>query len=164
MKTSNILMIIFIGVSLLLSILTYIYFPFYKLNGFDKGLEGVLLFASISLGFYGACLSVLASIFHTKVVRTIMSDKEEKKEFSIIVFSTLISGFITVFLTIGFRVILGSSILKEHLKLINSLWVFFTLLFVSMNFLFVLISFLIFFKNTEIKKDSVYKPILKDVK
>ena len=101
MKTSNILLLVFVGVSVILAIVVYFYCPFYKLEGFDKGLEGVLLFSSISLGFYGACLSVIASIFNTKIVKSIMNEKGEKKEFSLIVFSTLITGFVTVFTTIA---------------------------------------------------------------
>jgi hypothetical protein len=161
LKTSNILLLVFVGVSVILAIVVYFYCPFYKLEGFDKGLEGVLLFSSISLGFYGACLSVIASIFNTKIVKSIMSEKGEKKEFSLIVFSTLITGFVTVFTTIAYRVILASSIWIDKLDLINSIWIFFVMLYVSMNMLFIILSFLIFLNNGEEKKQSVYVPKLK---
>lgn len=165
MKTSDKLIIFFIGLSLIISILSYFYLPFYKLKGFDKGLEGVLLFSSISLGFYGACVSVIASIFNTKVVQSILKDKEEKKEFSIIVFSTLITGFITVFLTIAYRVIIESNIFIKYLNIINSLWIFFTLCFVSMNILFIIITFLIFLSNSDNRKnEKVFHPEPKNSK
>jgi len=162
LKTSNVLLFVFIGVSVIISCIVYFYCPFYKLTGFDKGLEGVLLFSSISLGFYGACLSVIASIFHTKIVQTIMKEKDEKKEFSIVVFSTLITGFITVFSTISYRVILASNVLLEQLDLVNAIWIFFVVLFVSMNVLFILISFLIFLNNNEGKTEKVIVPTLKN--
>lgn len=162
MKTSNILYLVFVGVSVGLAIVVYNFCPFYKLGGFDKGLEGVLLFSSISLGFYGACLSVIASIFNTKIVKSIMNEKGEKKEFSLIVFSTLITGFVTVFFTIAYRVILASAIWIEKLDLINSIWVFFVMLYVSMNMLFIILSFLIFLSNGEREKQPVYVPKLKD--
>lgn len=162
MKTSNILFLLFIGVSVVIAILVYYFCPFYKLSGFDKGLEGILLFSSISLGFYGACLSVIASIFNTKIVQTILKEKGEKREFSLIVFSTLIIGFVTVFSTIAYRVILASNIWDEHLSLINSLWSFSVMLYVNMNMLFIILSFLIFLNNSEQKKENVYVPKLKD--
>lgn len=158
MKTSNKLLILFVSVSVILSVVTYLYLPFYELIGFDKGLEGVLLFSSISLGFYGACLSVLASIFNTKVVQSILEDKDEKKEFSYVIFGTLITGFLTVFLTIAYRVIIASNILTDLLQYINAVWVFFTLCFISMDILFISISFLVFLNNSDKKKKAPFVP------
>ncbi|GIO26373.1 hypothetical protein J43TS3_09840 [Ornithinibacillus bavariensis] len=68
-------------VSILLGALVFNFTSFYSFKGFDKALDGVLLFSStsISLGFYGACLSVIASIFNNKVIREIIQEKEEKR-------------------------------------------------------------------------------------
>src|SRR5699024_10400508 len=125
----------------------YIFFPFYNINGVEKALEGMLLLSSISLGFYGACLSVLASIFHTNVVKEIMHDEEDRKEFIIISCFTLLIGFFTVISTIVYQVMLSNG--QFNLNIINSLWFSIVFLFFCMKVLFILIIFLIFFNNND---------------
>lgn len=137
-------------ISFLSSILVYIFIPLYAIKGVDKALEGVLLLSSISLGFYGACLSVFASIFNTKPVKELMSDKEYRKEFIIVSSFSLISGFFTVFSTITYQVMLeNGSLMENTLRIVNSFWIGITVLFLAFNILFVLISFLIFFSNND---------------
>lgn len=150
MKLSTKTISCFSAISIIVGICVYLYFPFFKYKGFEKALEGVLLLSSISLGFYGACLSVLASIFNTKIVREIMKDSNYKKEFVIISTMALMTGFTTVIITIIYQVLLengGPS--TGFMNILNSIWFVSFLLFISHSVLFVLISFLIFFKNTE---------------
>ncbi|MDW0113853.1 hypothetical protein QT711_11700 [Sporosarcina saromensis] len=140
----------FSALSFIVGIGVYLYFPFFGYKGFEKALEGVLLLSSISLGFYGACLSVLASIFNTKIVREIMKDSNYKKEFVVISSMALLTGFITVIITIIYQVLLeNGSPSYEFMNILNSIWFVSFLLFISHSILFVLISFIIFFKNTE---------------
>jgi hypothetical protein len=158
---------IFLGVSLLISIvvgiLVYLYTDFYNFVGFNKALEGVLLFTSISLGFYGACISVIASIFNTKIVKSIMSDPNDKREFVILVSTTLVNGLLTIVITIIYQVFLeNGSVEINILKVINAFWSSFVIMFIGMNILFILVSFLIFFNNKEQdEKEFVYIPTLK---
>lgn len=83
-------------ISILIAILVYNLFPFYEFKGVEKALDGILLLSSISLGFYGASLSVLASIINTSVIKNIMNDNEERKELLIISSLTLLVGFFTI--------------------------------------------------------------------
>ncbi|WP_438312203.1 hypothetical protein [Sporosarcina sp. FA9] len=137
-------------VSLLSGIFSYFYLPLHKITGIEKALEGILLLSSISLGFYGACLSVFASIFNTPVVKELMNDKEYRKEFLVVASASLISGFLTVSATIVYQVMMANETLGNSvLRITNSFWIAITLLFLSFNLLFVLVSFLIFFSNTE---------------
>lgn len=151
-------------ISLITGFLVYIFFPFYDYIGADKALEGMLLLSSISLGFYGACLSVLASIFNTKVVKEIMKDNEEKKEFVIISCFTLLTGFFTAIITIIYQVMLSNG--QVALDIINSLWFFVILLFFCMKLLFVLMIFMILFNNKDEddKETKVYLPNIKSTK
>lgn len=156
------------GVSLIISVisgvLVYNFTSLYKIDGFDKALESVLQFSSISLGFYGTCMSVLASIFNTKVVKGIMKDKEDRMEFIIIACSTLIVGFLTVVTTIVYQVMIeNKNVSNLCLDLVSSFWSAFCVMFVCMIFLFTVISFLIFFNNKDEEYDSynVYNPRLK---
>ncbi len=148
-------------VSLSLGVLIYIFFPFYDIKGAEKALEGMLLLSSISLGFYGACLSVLASIFHTNVVKEIMRDGEERREFIIISCFTLLIGFFTVISTIVYQVMLANE--QYNLNIINSLWFSIVFLFFCMKVLFILIIFMILFNNKDEDGNStdVYNPKLK---
>lgn len=143
------------------------YTELYLIQGFDKALEGVLLFASISLGFYGACMSVIASIFNTKIVQEIMQEKEDKIEFAVIVFSTLVSGFLAVIVTIVYRVCLVNfekgNLSLDFMNYLSASWFGIVVLFVSMNFLFIIVSFLIFFSNKKEKshEEKTLRPRIK---
>lgn len=131
-----------------IGILTFIYFPLYSFKGFEKALEGVLLLSSIGLGFYGACLSVLAAVFNTKAVKEIMKDEEYKKEFIFLSLTTLLISFITIFITIIYQVFLENGKFSDlTLDIVNALWIGLTSGFMMMNILFILISFMIFFVN-----------------
>lgn len=165
MQKSYVFILISFIVSALVAFLVYRYTSFYLFVGFDKALEGVLLFSSISLGFYGACLSVIASIFNTKVVKEIMQDTEEKKEFIILVCLTLIIGFLTVTITILYQVFLENGGMPNGFyNLLSSLWSGSVTMFISMNVIFILVAFLILFNNKEKKesKNAVYEPELKN--
>lgn len=164
-------MIIALIISIIIANLVYFFTAFYTFIGFDKALEGVMLFSSISLGFYGACLSVIASIFNTKVIKEIMKDNEEKTEFIILVALTLVSGFLTVVITIIYEVFLkNGGMSPKFYDLLSATWSGSVIMFISMNFIFVLVSFLILFNNKGDKEDDeredkdsreTYNPILK---
>ncbi|MGE7091193.1 hypothetical protein ACQKII_06955 [Lysinibacillus sp. NPDC048646] len=150
MRASYKILICSFIISFIVAILVFKYTALYEIMGFDKALEGILLFSSISVGFYGACVSVIASIFNTKVIKDIMSDKKDKREFIIVVCSALLSGFLTVFTSIIYRVLLVDPDTKlQYFKTISMIWSGFTLMFISMNFLFIFVSFLIYFNNKE---------------
>lgn len=149
-------------ITIVLGIIIYHFFPFYEIKGAKEALEGILLLSSISLGFYGACLSVLASISNTTVVKEIMQEKEDRKEFVVVSSCTLLVGFLTVISTIIYQVMLSNG--KVSLDIINSLWFSIVFLFFCMKLLFILIIFMILFNNKENdKKDerNVYTPKLK---
>lgn len=163
MRASYIFILTSFIVSILVWTLVYNFTSFYSFKGFEKALEGVLLFSSISLGFYGACLSVLASIFNTKVVKEIMNEKEDKKEFIILVCLTLITGFLTISITIIYQVIMENAGLDKGVyDIVSAFWSSVLLMFISMNVIFILVSFLIFFNNKEENTDkyTVYEPKL----
>lgn len=136
--------------SIIVSVIVYYIFPSYTVAGFDKALDGVLLFSSITLGFYGACLSVLASIFNTKVVKEIMKDHKYRKDFIAISGFNLVSGFLTVITTIVYQVLLANKEIPETpMRITNSVWSGFCLLYISLTILFVTVTFMIFLSNTD---------------
>ena len=142
-------------ISFSIAILSSIYFPLFKIMGFAKALDGVLLLSSISLGFYGACLSVLASIFNTKIVKEIMSDGSYRKEFIVISSLALTTGFLTVLSTIVYQVLLlNESATFVLMNITNFIWISLFILFLSFSLLFVLISFVIFFNNSDVKEND----------
>lgn len=167
MRISYVFLIISSLISTLVSIVVFKYTSFHSFKGFDKALEGVLLFSSISLGFYGACLSVIASIFNTRVVKEIMNDKEDKKEFVILVCLTLIIGFMTVTLTILYQVFMENGEMStDFYNYLSAIWSGSVTMFIGMNVVFILVSFLILFNNKE-KENSgkgqpVFEPVLKN--
>ncbi|GAB3801971.1 hypothetical protein [Virgibacillus kimchii] len=137
-----------VSLCIIISIITFLWLPFYSFKGFEKALDGVLLLSSIGLGFYGACLSVLASIFNTKAVKEIMNDNEYRKEFIVLSLSTLIISFFTVLTTIVYQVLLENEGFSNFgMGLINAFWVGATSGFIMLNILFILVSFMIFFAN-----------------
>jgi hypothetical protein len=137
-------------ISVIIGIVVYIWIPLYSFQGVKKALEGVLLLSSISLGFYGACLSVFASIFNTRVVRDLMRDNQYRREFILVSGISLSSGFFTVFTTITYQVLLENEGISEIIyKITNSIWLALTFMFLFYNVLFVLVSFLIFFSNND---------------
>lgn len=141
--------------SILIATLASFYLPLFKFDGFEKALEGVLLLSSISLGFYGACLSVLASIFNTKIVKEIMGDGNYRREFIVVSSMALITGFLTVLTTIIYQVLLeNGSVVFVAMNIINSFWIMLFVLFLCFSLLFVLISFFIFFNNSEAKESK----------
>lgn len=166
MRFSYKYIIISFGISIMIALLVYCYFPFYNVLGAEKALEGLLLLSSISLGFYGASLTILASIINTNVLREIIDDKEEKRELLIVLFITLVSGFLTVIVTIVYQVLLSHE--NNYISLINSVWFFTVSLFLSMKILFVLIIFMVLFNNRDdenkkrLKTDDVYNPTIND--
>lgn len=135
----------------------YYFLPSYNIKGFEKALDGVLLFSSITLGFYGACLSVLASIFNTKVVKEIMEDSTYRKDFVSISAANLISGFLTVIITIVYQVMLANKGVPElTLRITNSIWSGICVLYISLTILFVVVTFMIFLSNKEAKSQKVH--------
>ncbi|MER2170929.1 MAG: hypothetical protein ABS938_09855 [Psychrobacillus psychrodurans] len=155
MRFSYTFIIISFCLSIIAGVLVYFYLPLFKFGGFDKALEGVLLLSSISLGFYGACLSVLASIFNTKIVKEIMTDGNYRKEFIAVSSLALVTGFLTVLTTIVYRVLLeNGSIVFVVMNVISSFWIAIFILFLCFSLLFVLISFFIFFKNSEVDESE----------
>ncbi|MEV2320425.1 hypothetical protein ABNC55_20860 [Paenibacillus larvae] len=151
-------------VSLIISVVFFVYIPLYKITGIMKALDGILLLSSISLGFYGACLGVLASIFNTNVVRDIMGDRDYRKEFINLACLSLITGFLTVITTIVFQVVLENKGIGDvYLRSTNAAWAFFTLTFFMYQLNFILVLFSIFFSNTDKKtdqQDNVHNPVL----
>ncbi|MBD8135765.1 hypothetical protein IFR10_09450 [Bacillus sp. CFBP 13597] len=160
-------LIVTIIVSIIAGVLIYHGVNLYEIKGFNKALDGVLLISSISLGFYGACLSVFASLFNTKVVKEIMDDKEYRKEFLIIASLSLAIGFLTVICTIVYQVMLeNDGVANGILQITNASWIGLIIMFFSLQLIFVFVSFVIFFKNTDHDKqtDSVYTPNLNESK
>lgn len=151
-------------VSIVVGVIVFFKCDLYDINGFDKALEGVLLLSSISLGFYGACLSVLASIFNTKIVKEIMGGNGYRSEFIVISILALISGFFTVLITIVYRVVLvnKTEIKASIIDLINSGWASLLILFVSFSILFTLTVFLIFLNNGKEQGENVHPGKLKN--
>lgn len=147
-------------ISILIAILVYNLFPFYEFKGVEKALDGILLLSSISLGFYGASLSVLASIINTSVIKNIMNDNEERKELLIISSLTLLVGFFTIIITIIYQVMHSNEI--NYLDIINAIWFFTISLFFSMKILYILVIFLILFNNKDNDESGtdVYSPKL----
>ncbi|MGG1878150.1 hypothetical protein ABDI30_11355 [Paenibacillus cisolokensis] len=150
MNFSKLFMIFAVLASIIISSIVYCFFPGYTIKGFEKALDGVLLFSSITLGFYGACLSVLASIFNTKIVKEIMHDQKYRREFVIISGFNLVTGFLTVITTIVYQVMLANKGLPEMpLRITNSLWSGFFVMYILLTILFVTITFMIFLSNSE---------------
>lgn len=161
MRITQLYFIVASILSLIIWGLSFMYVPLYKLVGFEKALEGVLLLSSISLGFYGACLSVLASIFNTKLVKEIMNDKEYRKDFILIACLSLGIGFLTVICTIVYQVIMENKQLTDTVfRVINATWLGLLTMFFSLILIFIFVSFSIFFKNKDSDSDSapVYTP------
>lgn len=158
----------YLVVTLLLSLIAaFIIFrwaPLYNIEGFDKALDGLLLISSISLGFYGACLSVFASLFNTKVVKEIMSDNNFRKDFLIISSTSLSVGILTVIVTIIYQVMLENKGVAEGiLQYTNSVWVGLVLIFFSLQFIFVMVTFKIFFGNSDRSTEpDVYTPHIEE--
>lgn len=157
---------IYLASASILSILIGVFFYFLHLHsiaGFMKALDGILLLSSICLGFYSACLSVFASMFNTKIVRELMEEKDYRNEFIVIASSSLVIGFLTVVSTIVFQVMIENNGVSENvLNVTNGIWGFFVTLFFSLQLIFVFISFLIFFSNSEEnEEESVYTPPIK---
>jgi hypothetical protein len=155
MKLSNIFIFLTVIISIVVSVYVHLHFPVFKFKGFEKALEGILLLSSISLGFYGACLSVLASIFNTKIVKEVMSDNNYRSEFILISVASLFSGFVLVITTIVYQVLYDNGNVKfVVMNFVNSIWLFLLLMFLSFSILFILISFLIFFQNKNEHEDE----------
>lgn len=158
--------IYFIAASIF-SILIGVGFYFLELHsivGFMKALDGVLLLSSICLGFYSACLSVFASIFNTRIVKEIMEEKDYRNEFILIASSSLIIGFLTVISTIVFQVMIENKGISEIvLNITNGIWGSLVIFFFSLQFIFVFVSFMIFFSNSdEDEESSVYTPTINE--
>jgi hypothetical protein len=148
--------------SLILAFVIFRWVPFYEIKGFNKALDGLLLISSISLGFYGACLSVFASLFNTKVVKEIMNDNSYRIDFLIISSVSLGIGILTVLGTIVYQVMLENGGVAENiLRYTNSIWLAFVFMFFSFQLIFVVVSFSIFFKNSDKDvENDVYTPML----
>ncbi|WP_368895765.1 hypothetical protein [Priestia megaterium] len=141
--------------SLIISFVVFKYLPIFEFKGFEKALDGILLLSSICLGFYGACLSVLASIFNTNIVREVMNDRNYRSEFIFVSVFALITGFMLVITTIVYQVLLANKgVGFTIMNLTNSIWVFMLIIFLCFSVLFIIISFFIFFQNRSEQVDE----------
>lgn len=152
--------------SLILGVLVYFKFNFYEIKGFEKALDGVLLLSSISLGFYGACLSVFASLFNTETVKSIMNELDFRKEFLIIASLSLGIGFLTVLNTIIYQVILENQMVPTIIfRFTNAFWVSIVLMYFSLQLIFIFVTFTIFFNNGRPStNEKVFTPHIDETK
>lgn len=95
-----------------------------------------------------------------------MEEKDYRKEFILIASSSLIIGFLAVISTIVFQVMIENEGISENvLNVTNGIWGFFVTFFFSLQFIFVFVSFLIFFSNSDEDEDdesSVYTPTINE--
>lgn len=155
MRFSYLFIVASIIIAIAIGTISFKFFPIFKFEGFDKALEGILLLSSICLGFYGACLSVLASIFNTKIVKEVMEDNNYRKEFILISASSLLTGFFLVMTTIVYQVLLENKNVKfSIMNITNSIWLIFLTVYLCFSVLFILISFMIFFQNKSVTESN----------
>lgn len=142
--------------ALIVGFISFLFLEIYSINGFGEALEGVLLFSSITLGFYGACLSVLASVINKEIVQEIINNNIEKKQLVCVMALTLLSGFSTVVTTIIYQVILTNGQLTERiLNIVNSFWLLSLTFYLLILFLFVALAFyLLLYKEDKVRVDE----------
>lgn len=163
MRFSHLFIVIATVIAATISIIILNFLPFFEFKGFNKALDGILLLSSICLGFYGACLSVLASIFNTNIVKEVMNDKNYRSEFIMVSVLALITGFVLVITTIIYQVLLeNGGVNSVIMNVINFIWIFMLIIFLSFSVLFITISFFIFFQNRseseQVDKGEVKNP------
>lgn len=122
----------------------------FDINNFNKALEGFFLFASISLGFFGTCISILATLIGTKIVKDIIGVKNYKVDFVMIALSTIMAGFTAIIITILFQIFYGSEDVSLILEMVMSgLWSTFVFMYLVFLSLFIFVVMLIFLKAGE---------------
>ncbi|WP_341961249.1 hypothetical protein NM897_15390 [Planococcus maritimus] len=139
------------------------YANMFKIEGFGLALEGYLLFASITLGFFGTCISILASFINTNIIQDILQTKTYKYDFILIAGVTVFTGFFSIVLTIIHQImIVNTSLSIEFQRNINGLWSFLAVSYLLYLSLFIVVAFFIFLRAGE--TDEVQAPIITKVR
>lgn len=139
-------------IAFLFSLIINKVFNLYDLTGFDKALEGFLLFASITLGFFGTCISILPSLIKSDIVKDILNIKGYKFDFILITLFTIVTGFVGIVTTITFQILLENKAIPVLVQnLVTRLWVGLSVSYLTYLCLFVIMIMMILFKAGEDK-------------
>lgn len=154
--------IITIGFCVIIVGLFFFYVNLYEVENFDLALSGYLTFSSISIGIFATCIPILATLITTPLVMEILKDTIFSKELIWTFILTAFFGLSSIVLTIIFQILFAndSTQLSIFKKLISSMWVGFSLVYVIFVIIFYALIAGVFFKsqNREANKEII-KPI-----
>ena len=83
--------------------LSFNVFELYGVENFIKVLDGYLLFSSITIGFFGTCISILATLLHSPLLKALFSKTNYKIQFAVITLLTMFFGIGGIILTVIFQ-------------------------------------------------------------
>jgi len=133
-----------------------------KIKGLDNVLDGFISFSSIVLGFIAALLAIILSISQSAVMNHLYSyvDPNNNDSGKTIMFgyfkAALLSGFITVILSIFSFIIIDKEKLEIYDKVILYIWVGFAVYFICSSYRIVSTLMHVLFKH-EVHESSSYE-------
>lgn len=137
--------------SVVLGTLGYCFLKLHEVTNFIKVLDGYLLFTTITFGFFGTCISILATLLNAPIMKQIFGKYQYKKQFGVLVLATMIYGLIAITITIVFQMTIG---FDDHgffnfmgPKLISAIWIASGTNYTIGLFLVTLISMAILFQS-----------------
>ncbi|WP_422124306.1 hypothetical protein DHX103_05670 [Planococcus sp. X10-3] len=150
MNTFRFVIITLAAVSVFIGYLFSRFTSIYKINGFELALEGVLLFGSITLGFFATCISILATFINTNIVQDIIRTIAFKIDFILIAAVTVSSGFFGIIFTVIFQILIeNQSASANVMGWVAGVWSGLTFSYFSYLILFMIVALLIFLKTGE---------------
>lgn len=96
-------LIVFSGVLFLLG---FRVIELYNVENFIKVLDGYLLFSSITIGFFGTCISILATLLNSPLLKDLFSKTNYKVQFAFMTLFTMFFGIGGIILTVIFQMTL----------------------------------------------------------
>ncbi|MGF0471169.1 hypothetical protein ACQQ6W_16175 [Lysinibacillus fusiformis] len=99
------------------------YINLFQVKGISHALSGFLIFASISLGFFGTCIAILATLINSPIIKEVLRDKNYKKDLLYMFILTVFYGLTALISTVIFQVYLEETErTAKWEKTISSLW------------------------------------------
>lgn len=155
--------------SIALFLFSFYKFELYSVENFIKVLDGYLLFSSITIGFFGTCISILATLLHSPLLKELFSKTNYKIQFALITLLTMFFGISGIILTVIFQMTID---FPEHSifdyvskNWIESLWLVFGInYFFGLSFVVVISMLILLQSHREPTKQNISKYSIKKSK
>lgn len=120
----------------------YFFVLHWEIQGLDEIVNGLLMYLSITIGFFGTSISVLISIMEKDFMKSFFQTNGVKKDFNQIVFIIIGAGSLAIFQSIVYIIIIHNNFDLIYNIYFMSTYIFLIVIY-SLNLIYMLLILLL---------------------